>query len=161
MLCDPRIKYIFSKVGHLISWRAGSCWCASTNSGEVTLPEDNFPLECSDLTRNYPSGNITSEWGSMQLEYLSIDSNMFSGTIPHELGKLVNLKNLSLSANNLTGELPVALTKLIRLTELYLTSNFLNGPIPEFIKIGHNRFQIDLSYNNLSEHSAPPCRQKL
>ena len=24
-----------------ISWRAGSCWCASTSSGEVTLPEDN------------------------------------------------------------------------------------------------------------------------
>ncbi|KAL0011461.1 hypothetical protein SO802_006569 [Lithocarpus litseifolius] len=70
---------------------------------------------------------------------LSIGNNLFSGMVPLEVGKLVNLENLILSANNLSGELPVALTNLTKLKEL----------------------PIDLSYNNLSERSAPSCRDNL
>ncbi|GMY37746.1 probable LRR receptor-like serine/threonine-protein kinase At1g07650 [Fagus crenata] len=46
-----------------------------------------------DLTRNYLSGNIPREWASTKLEYLSIESNLFSGMVPIELGKLVNIEN--------------------------------------------------------------------
>ncbi|GKF83099.1 probable leucine-rich repeat receptor-like serine/threonine-protein kinase isoform X2, partial [Tanacetum coccineum] len=49
----------------------------------------------------------------------SLESNMFSGTIPAELGKLENLVNLTLHANYLSGELPVELNKLTNLAELY------------------------------------------
>ncbi|KAL0011463.1 hypothetical protein SO802_006571, partial [Lithocarpus litseifolius] len=198
--------------------------CANKTSW-FTPKLDSRPLYSNSLICNCSNPD-----GVCHVVELSIDNNMFSGTIPHELGKLVNLKNLSLSANNLTGELPVALTKLIKLTEfrissinctgrmadlfqswnrlqileiqasgfegpipssistlrtltepdlsfnrlegripdlgdltalefMYLTSNFLNGTIPEWIKSRDNRFQIDLSYNNLSKHSAPSCRE--
>ncbi|KAJ6296991.1 hypothetical protein OIU78_022672 [Salix suchowensis] len=59
---------------------------------------------------------------------------MFSGTVPPELGDLVNLENLTLSANNLSGELPLALANLIRLKELRLSRNNFTGRIPEFIQ---------------------------
>ncbi|KAM7530497.1 hypothetical protein LguiB_033907 [Lonicera macranthoides] len=49
---------------------------------------------------------------------MSLENNFFDGTVPRELGKLVNLENLILSANNLTGALPLELTNLIKLTEL-------------------------------------------
>ncbi|KAI3796756.1 hypothetical protein L1987_39446 [Smallanthus sonchifolius] len=85
-----------------------------------------------DLTRNYLNGTIPPEWASTNLEYLSLESNMFSGTVPAELGKLENLVNLILNANNLSGELPMELNNLVNLTELRLSSNNFTGRIPNF-----------------------------
>nr|XP_023884252.1 probable leucine-rich repeat receptor-like serine/threonine-protein kinase At3g14840 isoform X1 [Quercus suber] len=85
--------------------------------------------------------------------------NIF-GQIPKYISNMIQLKILDLSFNRLEGHIP-DLHDLNFLKFMYLTSNFLNGPIPEFIKDRDNRFQIDLSYNNLLEHSAPPCRQNL
>ncbi|XP_073262647.1 uncharacterized protein [Populus alba] len=59
---------------------------------------------------------------------------MFSGTVPPELGGLVNLENLTLSGNYLTGELPPALTNLTGLKELRLSGNNFTGRIPDFIR---------------------------
>ncbi|PRQ56427.1 putative protein kinase RLK-Pelle-DLSV family [Rosa chinensis] len=59
----------------------------------------NFP-------RNFLSGNIPSEWASTKLEFMSLETNMFTGTVPPELGKLVNLQNLRISSNNFTGRIP-------------------------------------------------------
>ncbi|XP_062096241.1 LRR receptor kinase SERK2-like [Humulus lupulus] len=113
----------------------------------------------------------------------AFESNSFSGTIPSELGKLVNLVYLNLNSNNLTGEFPLDLTNPTKLTELrissnyftgrmpefgnckqlqilYLTSNLFSGPIPEWIKLRDGHYQIDLSYNNFSETSEPStCRE--
>ncbi|GMY37744.1 probable leucine-rich repeat receptor-like serine/threonine-protein kinase At3g14840, partial [Fagus crenata] len=91
-------------------------------------------LKTIDLTRNYLSGNIPREWASTKLEYLSIESNLFSGMVPIELGKLVNLENLILSSNNLTGVFPVALTNLTKLTELRISSNNFTGRMPDFFQ---------------------------
>ncbi|KAF4349435.1 hypothetical protein F8388_021018 [Cannabis sativa] len=66
------------------------------------------------------------------LKRLSMESNMFSGTIPTELGKLVNLEYLNLNANNLTGQFPLALTNLTNLKELRISSNNFSGKMPEF-----------------------------
>ncbi|KAJ0438857.1 putative protein kinase RLK-Pelle-DLSV family [Helianthus annuus] len=60
----------------------------------------------------------------------SLESNMFSGTVPAELGKLGNLVKLILNANNLSGELPMELNNLTNLTELRLSSNNFTGRIP-------------------------------
>ncbi|XP_061944348.1 probable LRR receptor-like serine/threonine-protein kinase At1g07650 isoform X3 [Populus nigra] len=87
-----------------------------------------------DLWANYLSGNIPSEWANTKLEILNVQNNMFSGTVPPELGGLVNLENLTLSANYLTGELPQALTNLTGLKELRLSSNNFTGGIPDFIQ---------------------------
>ncbi|KAG6737307.1 hypothetical protein POTOM_058821 [Populus tomentosa] len=126
-----------------------------------TLPKaiEKLPhLKHLDLWANYISGNIPREWANTKLEILSIgvnnltgkipgylgnittlrafniQNNMFSGTVPPELGGLVNLENLTLSANNLTGELPPALINLTGLKELRLSSNNFTGRIPDFIQ---------------------------
>ncbi|KAK7849510.1 putative leucine-rich repeat receptor-like serine/threonine-protein kinase [Quercus suber] len=87
-----------------------------------------------DLNRNFLSGNIPHKWASTKLKFLSIETNLFSGMVPHELGKLVNLENLTLSANNLSGELPVTLTKLTKLKELRISSNNFTGRMPDFFQ---------------------------
>ncbi|GMY37751.1 probable leucine-rich repeat receptor-like serine/threonine-protein kinase At3g14840 [Fagus crenata] len=113
-------------------------------------------LKTIDLTLNYLSGNIPREWASTKsitvnnlsgpipsflgnittLKYMSIESNLFSGMVPIELGKLVNLENLRviLSSNNLTGVFPVALTSLTKLTELRISSNNFTGRMPDFFQ---------------------------
>ncbi|KAI7731220.1 hypothetical protein M8C21_002676, partial [Ambrosia artemisiifolia] len=125
-----------------------------------------------DLARNYLHGTIPPEWASTKLEFLSLESNMFSGSVPSELGKLENLASLILNANNLSGELPVELNSLANLTELRLTSNNFNrripslenwkqlknlemigsgleGPIPASISLLSNLEELDLSFNGL------------
>ncbi|PWA78767.1 serine-threonine/tyrosine-protein kinase catalytic domain-containing protein [Artemisia annua] len=102
-----------------------------------------------DLTRNYLNGTIPHEWASTKLEYLSLESNMFSGTIPAELGKLENIVNLMLHANNLSGELPVELKNLTNLTELRLSSNNFTGKIPS-LESWKRLEKLDLSFNNLN-----------
>ncbi|KAF4360574.1 hypothetical protein G4B88_015845 [Cannabis sativa] len=52
--------------------------------------------------------------------FRGMESNLFSGTIPSELGKLVNLEYLNLNANNLTGEFPLALTNLTKFDSCFL-----------------------------------------
>ncbi|MCO5580029.1 hypothetical protein L7F22_033895 [Adiantum nelumboides] len=53
---------------------------------------------------------------------LKLDHNKFSGTVPENVGKLVNLTELHLSSNELTGELP-DLSKLTKLNVLGLSNN--------------------------------------
>ncbi|XP_062094662.1 probable LRR receptor-like serine/threonine-protein kinase RFK1 [Humulus lupulus] len=62
----------------------------------------------------------------------ALESNLFSGTVPSELGKLVNLTYLNLNANNLTGEFPLSLTNLSKLSVLRISSNNFTGSMPEF-----------------------------
>ncbi|KAJ9135973.1 hypothetical protein P3X46_033091 [Hevea brasiliensis] len=121
-----------------------------------------------DLTRNYLSGNIPSEWASTKLEFLSlsvnrltgqipsylgniitlkalsIENNMFSGTVTPQLGNLVNLEILYLSANNLTGNLPMSLANLTKLTELRISSNNFSGKIPSFIQSWKNLQKLEI-----------------
>ncbi|KAF2302939.1 hypothetical protein GH714_011404 [Hevea brasiliensis] len=121
-----------------------------------------------DLTRNYLSGNIPSEWASTKLEFLSvsinrlmgkipsylgnittlralgIENNMFSGTVPPQLGNLVNLEIVYLGANNLTGNLPLALSNLTKLTELRISSNNFIGKIPSFIQSWKNLQKLEI-----------------
>ncbi|KAL4627310.1 hypothetical protein ACB092_05G157500 [Castanea dentata] len=111
-----------------------------------------------ELSRNFLSGNIPHEWASTKLEFLylavnnlsgpipsflgdittlrilNIENNLFSGMVPPELGKLVNMENLILSANNLSGELPVALTNLTKLKELRISSSNFTGRMPDFFQ---------------------------
>ncbi|XP_043818214.1 probable leucine-rich repeat receptor-like serine/threonine-protein kinase At3g14840 isoform X3 [Manihot esculenta] len=126
-----------------------------------------------DLTRNYLSGNIPSEWASTKLEFLSlsvnrltgpmpsylgnistlkvlaIENNQFSGAVPLQLGNLFSLEILILSANNLTGTLPLALSNLTKLTELRISSNNFIGKIPSFIQSWKHLQKLEIQASGL------------
>ena len=61
---------------------------------------------------------------------LSLSGNDLSGTIPPELGNLVNLRELDLSDNGLSGTIPPELGNLVNLELLDLSGNMLSGVIP-------------------------------
>ncbi|KAI3764516.1 hypothetical protein L2E82_14526 [Cichorium intybus] len=83
-----------------------------------------------DLSFNYLNGTIPPQWASTKVDFLRLENNMFSGTLPPELGKLINLSILVLNANNLTGKLPEEFNLLTNLIELRLSSNNFSGKIP-------------------------------
>ncbi|KAF7151709.1 hypothetical protein RHSIM_Rhsim02G0088800 [Rhododendron simsii] len=86
-----------------------------------------------DLNGNFLSGSIPPEWTSTKLEFLSLESNMFDGAVPVELGNLVKLQYFNLNSNNLTGELPMELlNNLTNLQEVRLSSNNFTGKLPSF-----------------------------
>ena len=66
-----------------------------------------------DLLFRFPSLPWTAG-----LEYLKIENNDLTGTIPPELGNLVNLQWLYLNENQFTGTIPPELGNLVSVTKL-------------------------------------------
>ncbi|XP_038686565.1 probable leucine-rich repeat receptor-like serine/threonine-protein kinase At3g14840 isoform X2 [Tripterygium wilfordii] len=115
-------------------------------------------LEQIDLTRNYLSGTIPKEWGSMKLVNISLGGNPLtgsipiefvnistlkslvvefchlSGSLPPELGSLPAIERLFLSSNNFTGELPATFVELTSLKDFRISDNQFTGKIPDFIQ---------------------------
>ena len=58
---------------------------------------------------------------------LRLADRRLSGSIPPELGSLINLRLLSLSDNQLSGAIPPELGSLTNLTHLSLYDNQLSG----------------------------------
>ena len=81
---------------------------------------------------------------------LDLVSTGLSGTIPTDLGELVNLTYLNLGYNNLTGEIPSEIGNLINLEQINLYGNELTGSIPEEIGNLTNLVGIDVYDNNLT-----------
>ncbi|XP_022134124.1 probable leucine-rich repeat receptor-like serine/threonine-protein kinase At3g14840 isoform X2 [Momordica charantia] len=131
-------------------------------------------LEILDLTRNYLSGEIPPQWGSMKLvgisllgnrvtgsvpkeignittlEQLILESNQLSGSLPSELGNLPSLTRLILSSNNFTGELPASLGNLTSLIDFRISDNNFAGQIPRFIQNWVNIGKIQIQASGLS-----------
>ncbi|XP_052177859.1 probable leucine-rich repeat receptor-like serine/threonine-protein kinase At3g14840 isoform X3 [Diospyros lotus] len=84
-----------------------------------------------DLTRNYLSGTIPSEWGTMNLVNISLLGNRLTGSIPKELGNISTLVNLTMEFNQLSGAIPPEIGNLSRLEKLFLTSNNFTGELPK------------------------------
>ena len=63
-------------------------------------------------------------------EILKLSDNQLSGTIPSEIGSLINLDQLFLYANGLSGTIPTEIFSLTNLVWLYLFDNQLSGTIP-------------------------------
>jgi Leucine-rich repeat (LRR) protein len=133
-------------------------------------------LEVLSLTSNQFGGVLPSSIANLSSQFssLTMGGNMIHGSIPNEIGKLVNLIDLGLEINYLGGPLPDALGKLQQLQVLYLEKNKFSGPIPSSLGnltkltrlyMEKNRFegsipsslencqnllQLDLSSNNLN-----------
>ncbi|XP_052878639.1 probable leucine-rich repeat receptor-like serine/threonine-protein kinase At3g14840 [Gossypium arboreum] len=115
------------------------------------------------LHRIYLKGIIPHEWAALKLETLSLENNQFSGTIPPEFGRLVNLEYLTLNANYLTGKFPSSLANLRissnnftgkipnifrswkQLEKLEIQVSGFEGPIPSSLALLHNLVELRIS----------------
>jgi hypothetical protein len=84
------------------------------------------------------------------LQYLYLGNNQLSGSIPPELGSLVNLLVLALNNNHLSGGIPPELGSLINLVYLELNHNQLNGSILPVLGSLVNLQDLSLDHNQLS-----------
>jgi Leucine-rich repeat (LRR) protein len=128
----------------------------SKNHLEGKIPRflGNFcNLQLLDLSWNNLGGGVHEVLGnsstclSKNLEFLYLNGNQLSGTLPDELGKYQKLSFLSLSYNMLSGPIPMSIGNLSSLRTLAVSTNQLNGTIP--ISLGHlsNLEMLDISYN--------------
>jgi uncharacterized repeat protein (TIGR01451 family) len=108
-------------------------------------------LQSVNLSINQLTGTIPTELGNLvNLTELNLGGNQLTGTIPTELGNLVALTQLKLSNNQLTGSIPTVLGNLVNLTALGLDNNQLTGSIPTELGNLVALTQLDLSNNQLT-----------
>lgn len=81
---------------------------------------------------------------------LDLSSNELSGSIPDEIGDLLNIRSLNLSSNRLTGSIPDSVSKLKGLESLDVSNNKLSGSIPPLLADLNSLGYFDVSFNSLS-----------
>ncbi len=141
----------------------GTSWIDHTNWLETDSPCDWFGVTCEDgnvvslnLRENNLTGSIPPEIGSLvNLNILNLMMNTLTGSIPMEIGNLTNLTELYLGSNELTGTIPPELGNLPALNILDLHVNYLTGSIPIQLGSLSNLTQLFLSLNQLSGNIPP------
>jgi len=104
-----------------------------------------------DLINNELTGTIPSELGNLiNLTELNLNNNQLTGAIPSELGNLINLDKLNLYENQLTGPIPSQLGNLTNLTILNLYENQLTGSISSALGNLINLDKLNLYENQLT-----------
>ena len=135
------------------NWTNNTNWLSTAPLGDwygVTTNSDGH-VTTLNLSNNNLIGSIPAELGNLvNLDQLYLRLNALSGPIPAELGQLTNLRRLNLNYNALSGSIPIELGQLTNLQYLYLQGNALSGPIP--IELGQltNLQLMDLHNNDLS-----------
>ncbi|XP_073287714.1 receptor-like protein EIX1 [Primulina huaijiensis] len=84
------------------------------------------------------------------LTSLDLSNNNIVGEIPHNITKLIGLRNLDLAGNNLTGRIPEDIGAMQELISLDLSRNNLSGQIPSSLSSLNYLTHLNLSYNGLS-----------
>ncbi|MDC1119549.1 leucine-rich repeat domain-containing protein [Gammaproteobacteria bacterium] len=126
-----------------VNWTDNTGWL-----GEVGTECSWFGVTCSsgsvtqiNLYDNSLSGSIPAELGNLvDLTTLNLsnpflhDGNSLSGSIPSELGNLANLTYLQLSNNSLSGVISSELGSLTNLVTFRIRGNSLTGNISELFK---------------------------
>jgi Leucine-rich repeat (LRR) protein len=103
------------------------------------------------LSNSSLTGSIPPEIGNLiNLEGLYLNENQLTGQIPSEIGNLANLRDLHLYNNQLTGSIPTEIGNLTNLNSLYLYWNQLTGSIPTEIGNLTNLTYLDFDGNQLT-----------
>ena len=107
-------------------------------------------LEWLVLQDNNLSGSLPATLGDMDsLDYLYLKNNNFSGDIPDELAGVTTLRRVDLRSNDLTGGIPAGFGSITRLRYLMLSGNMLSGEIPD-LSGSSNMTLVYLSDNMLT-----------
>ncbi|ONI27182.1 LOW QUALITY PROTEIN: hypothetical protein PRUPE_1G072900 [Prunus persica] len=125
---------------------------------EQNMFSESIPLSLANCQKlqllNLPSNNLTGTrpkklftLSSLTIS-LSMSNNFLTGSLPSEVGDLVNLAELDVSGNKLSGEIPATLDSCTILERLHLNNEF-EGTIPES-PYSFKRLGRDVSRNNLS-----------
>jgi len=109
-----------------------------------------------DLSDNKLNGSLPPEIGNLiNLTSLKLQKNQLIGFVPLEIGNLSNLTYLNLHINQLSGSLPTEISNLSNLTYLNLNTNKLSSIIPSSLGNLSNLTTLILS-NNLFTGNIPP-----
>ncbi|XP_004305138.1 PREDICTED: probable LRR receptor-like serine/threonine-protein kinase At3g47570-like [Fragaria vesca subsp. vesca] len=126
----------------------------STNSLNGPIPkelvEDSSLSISLTLSNNYLTGSLPDEVGKLvQLAELDVSGNKLSGEIPETLGSCLSLERLHLEDNELEGTIPNSIKDLRGLEEIDVSQNHLFGKVPEFFVHLRTLKHLNLSYNHL------------
>ncbi|OVA02134.1 Protein kinase domain [Macleaya cordata] len=103
-------------------------WCSWSG---VECHNKTSEITSLDLSHRSLSGSIPHEIGFLsQLRYLNLSGNAFDGPLSSSIFELSQLKSLDISHNNFNGSFPPGLSKLKFLTVFNAYSNSFNGPLP-------------------------------
>lgn len=118
--------------------------------GPIPPQVGNLPsLTLLNLTSNLFTGTVIAELGKLKhLEQLCLSFNFFTRILT-PLGNLSSLGLVDLSHNNLSGQIPEDLGNLEELRFLFLNNNLLSGKIPSSLGGCTGLQTLDLSYNKL------------
>ncbi|KAF7816331.1 putative receptor-like protein kinase [Senna tora] len=96
-------------------------------------------------------GSIPDEIGNLiNLAVLTMEDNLLTGSIPTSFGNFQKMQVMSLSGNRLTEQIPSSIGNLTMLNKLFLYNNLLEGSIPSSMGNLVNLLYLDMSQNNLS-----------
>ncbi|XP_074333153.1 LRR receptor-like serine/threonine-protein kinase EFR isoform X2 [Apium graveolens] len=103
------------------------------------------------LYGNHIYGSIPREIGKLvNLRVLHLRYNLLNGTIPESVGKLSKLGELDLSKNNISGSIPTSIGNFTKLVSLYLENNMLQGSLPTQLFNISTLEHLHLANNKLS-----------
>ncbi|XP_058110944.1 probable LRR receptor-like serine/threonine-protein kinase At3g47570 [Magnolia sinica] len=154
----PRILVLNFEFNHLVSDGPDGLDFITSLSNSRRLK--TFSVGTNRLTSRLPSSitNLSRTLLELEMEY-----NQIEGTLPDEIGNLVNLTMLSVrynslsgripltSDNHVTGSIPETLANCRHLRSLDLFANGLEGTIPkEIFSIPSLTLIFNLSHNSLS-----------
>ncbi|OUM60066.1 hypothetical protein PIROE2DRAFT_14258 [Piromyces sp. E2] len=106
---------------------------ASNNccDGKKVICENNYIVKIALSKFDIRNATLPSSVG-ISMPMLKTFADL-KGSIPEDIGNLMNLEELELFDNKLTGPIPDSLGKLSNLNRLILNKNQLSGPIPSTI----------------------------
>ena len=106
-----------------------------------------------DLSNQKLFGSIPSEIGRLlNLEILFLQNNFLSGSLPNQLWDLKNLRILNISKNQFRGNVPSEIHQVESLNEIWFSGNKFSGSLPFQIFTIKNITHINLSNNQLTGH---------
>ena len=105
------------------------------------------------VSTNLLSGFIPTEMTKLyKLINCYLHENFLSGSLPQNLGDMIQVQIFSAHFNQLTGRIPTSIFRMKLLHQIYLQSNFLTGPVANIYNASEQKLltTIDFSSNLLT-----------